>query len=469
MARRFCVYGLPKNENKIMNKVLLNKYAGKYLRDNNVDFNQLIDYEPTEKEWKELRSKKAILSKTCRRLTDTVNKESRENDVSDIEDVFDDLMSLTESISDEMDQRDALGCRDPRPNAKKIDLSKRPILDEEQQKQEWDTDKREESNLILPEERMSKRTSSQSSGVSLGSFFRSMVVGAHTEQEKRALSEGSDSGGGYSVPEILSAELIDLMRAKSVAIQAGARTAKLTSDLQHIAKVASDPVPAWRAENGSVNESDPTFTRVTFAPKSLAVLVKASRELLEDSLNIREKLPEILAASLAKELDRVVFMGTGTGNEPTGLDSLSGVTAIAVDAPLASYAPLLSARKALMGVNTDMVTAYVMHSDTESAFGSLVDLQGQPLQHPSILDRPEPMRMLTTTQIPTDLGAGTNETTVYAGDFRQLVIGVRSDIRIEILKERFADNMQYGFIAHLRADVAAVHPNAFVRLTGVQL
>lgn len=54
--------------------------------------------------------------------------------------------------------------------------------------------------------------------------------------------------------------LFDRLRAESVVVRAGARTIPLTSDNQSIAKLASDPTPAFRAEAGAISESDPTFT-----------------------------------------------------------------------------------------------------------------------------------------------------------------------------------------------------------------
>jgi HK97 family phage major capsid protein len=386
------------------------------------------------------------------------------------------LMAAWEDIDAEMDCRKRLGSNSPREHGGD---SRRPAPSANEIPASGVADARggnlesEVTNILKPEQRMadsvSRESSSHLAGLTVGSYFRSMVTGGATEAERRALAEGTDSTGGFSVPTLLSASLLDLMRARNVAMQAGAMTVPLNSDKNHIAKLASDPVPAWRAENGSVNESEPTFTRVEFVPKSLAVLVKVSRELLEDSLNIEQELPRVLAAAMARELDRVVFLGTGTGNEPAGLDSISGVLEVAHDASLTGYLPLVSARRLLMGQNNERVSAYVMHADTESAFGGMVDSTGQPLNYPSILDRPEPMKILTTTQIPVNLGTGTNESTIYAGDFSKLMIGIRSDVRVEVLKERYADNLQYGFLIHARYDVVASHPNAFCRITGVQL
>lgn len=332
-----------------------------------------------------------------------------------------------------------------------------------------------ETYALAPEQRMADyvrrqgRDDPEYAGLSLGQYLRSMVVGAKNDVERRALSEGSDSAGGFTTPEILSAELIDLLRARAVTIAAGARTVPLATDQSHIARIATDPVPAWRLENAAVADSDPTFDRVTFEPKSLAVLVKVSRELLEDSLNVKTELPRVIAEALALELDRVVFLGAAANDEPVGLDNITGVQASAHDAAIASFSPLVQGRRLLMNSNVPTVSAWVMHPDADSAFGELADTTGQPLQHPAILDRPDPFRVLTTTQLPTDGGAGSDETTIYGGDWSLFAVGMRSAVRIEVLRERFSDNLQVGFLAWLRADIAAIREEAFVRITGVQV
>jgi HK97 family phage major capsid protein len=102
------------------------------------------------------------------------------------------------------------------------------------------------------------------------------------------LAEGSDSTGGISVPDIVLARFVDKLRAAMVCIQAGAMTTPLVSDKTTLARTASDPVAGWRSENAAVDVSEPTFEGVVLIPRSLTVLVKVSRELVEDSLNIEQ-------------------------------------------------------------------------------------------------------------------------------------------------------------------------------------
>ena len=303
-------------------------------------------------------------------------------------------------------------------------------------------------------------------GLSLGNYLRSMIVGGMADLERRALSEGSDSAGGYTTPTPLSAELIDLMRAASVVTRAGARTVPLTSDNNNVAKLLTDPVPAWRAEAGAVAESDPTFGLINMVPSSLAVQTKLSAELMEDSLNLVTELPRILAAAMAVELDRVALLGSGTPSELEGITNVTRIGTTAQDAAIASYANLSKARTGILTANAGPVSAYIMHPRDEGAFMDLTDSTGQPLNTArGIAEIP----MLTTTSIPVDGGGGSDESTIFAGNFAHMLVGIRSDIRVEVLKtSAYASNLQYTLLAHMRADIAVTQPGAFYTLTGVQ-
>jgi HK97 family phage major capsid protein len=146
--------------------------------------------------------------------------------------------------------------------------------------------------------------------------------------------------------------------------------------------------------------------------------------------------------------------------------NFTGLTANAyAGGDLTGYGPLIRARTALRNVNSD-VTAYVLSPRDEGQLAGLVATDGQPINVPPAIAQ---VPMLTTNKIPTNLGVGTDESIILAGDWSRLMIGVRTAISITVLKERFADNMQYGFLAALRADVAAEQEAAFTKLTEVTL
>lgn len=258
-------------------------------------------------------------------------------------------------------------------------------------------------------------------------------------------------------------------------LEAGAQTLRLGSDSVSLPRLATGATGAWRAENVPVSESDPVFERITFAPKSLAVMVKLSYELYEDMIDGSGELIDAeLINALTLEVDRVALRGSGSGAEPAGLKNIAGVDELAAGAGL-DYSDLMGAVAAILADNLEP-TAAIMSSRDFMKLGGLADTTGQPLTPP----RPvQDLKFLITNQIPTNLGAGTNESEIYVGDFGQLIIGVRPYVRVEVQKhggpldvalkatsERYIENMQIAILAAVRADVQVLHPEAFQILTG---
>ncbi|WP_386167218.1 phage major capsid protein [Sulfitobacter pontiacus] len=387
-----------------------------------------------------------------------------------IEGGIDGFTDLLSEISNEKDERTAAGSKEPREQrATSTQLAKRPGVDAISTGASDDaeiTDVELRSNQSMKTWAQARSsTSDHLRGMNAGQFLRSMIVNDKTDVERRALAEATDSAGGYTVPDVLSAELIDKARASSVVMRAGARTVPLTSDKNTIAKVLTDPTPAWRAEAGAVANSDGTFGAVVLTPRSLAVSVDISSELMADSLNLGTALPKILAAAMAVELDRVALIGSGTAPEPRGVANTVGIGTFAQDAAIASYANLSKARTGILTANRGPVSAFIMHPRDEGTFVDLTDTTDQPLMAPkAVSDIP----ILTTTSLPVDAGVGNDESTIIAGNFSRLLVGIRSGIQIELFKgPKYISNLQYTMVAHLRADIAVEDPGAFYTLTGV--
>lgn len=320
------------------------------------------------------------------------------------------------------------------------------------------------SNQSFADHIRAKNPRSEYRGMSVGSYLRAAVVGPKTDIEKRALAEGSDGAGGYTVPELLSGFLIDRMRSKSVVSKLGAQYVPLKSNSNSIARVVSDPEPAWRYELGLVKESEPSFDRVYFEPKSLAVLVKVSLELLEDSLNIEDALPTMIATAMAQEVDRACLLGAGDGHVPKGVANFSGLTEIFDgDGEPGNYWDRLVAMQTSLRMANSDATAFVM-SPRERGYLSMVkDNNGAYLKPPASLDN---VPIYDTSKIPINLGENEDESFILAGDWSKLLIGVRSDFRINQMRETFMDRLTIGIIAHIRMDVACENEAAFAKAGG---
>ena len=446
-------------------------FAPEFVRANqSINFER---FEPYRLDWTELNRVERDARKAAKPLPELLADNLPKDRATKIEGAFDALLSIADACAADKDARTA---RNDRNAWDGFDTSKRPyvepgscwasdLVDDDQDENRTAADWALTSEKRMTTHATAKRPEDNYRGLSIGNFLKATISGASTDAERRALAEGTDSAGGFTVPTSLSAQLIDALRAASVVVQAGARTVPLDTNSVAVAKLLTDPVPAWRAENGAVNESDPTFGQVLFEPKSLAVMTKISLELMQDSVNIATELPRILAAALALELDRVALLGSGSAPEPRGVANVSGIGTTALGGAFANYAPVLTARTGILTRNGGMPGAVIMNPRDEGALSGWTDSTGQPLNQPRALDG---MKFLTTTSIPTNGGTGTDESTMFVGDFTKLLIGMRQDIRIEILRERYMDSMQYALVAHLRADVAVEHAAAFHTITGVQ-
>lgn len=326
-----------------------------------------------------------------------------------------------------------------------------------------------EFRVLGKKDRMASAHGRSVGNFGFGEYVSAMVTGTNSPEIRAALTEGTDSAGGYTVPDHLMGQLIDAMRAKTVTIQAGALTVPLKTEKTTIARLDSDPQAGWRLESGAVAESDPTFGAVTFQARSLACIVKVSRELLEDSINIDSALMQAFAGAMGGELDRVALFGSGLAPEPRGLFNTEGISVVEMGdngAALTGYGKLLDAIYELENANASPASAWVMAPRTSRVLNGLTDTTGQPLNAPkAVSDIPR----LVSTVMPVNQTQGTanNASSIILGDFSQLLIGVRTQLRIEVLREAFASTMEYAFLAHLRADIAVAQPKAFAAVKGV--
>jgi len=305
----------------------------------------------------------------------------------------------------------------------------------------------------------------------LGGFIRAVYHGPQTATEKRALAEATPGAGGVLVPTPLSAEIIDLMRPRSVAFQAGARVVPMSSQTLRLARVTAYPVMAWRAELAALAQDQPTFDSVTLQAKSAALIVRVSRELLEDGQNLDATLRGVFANAAAIALDAAVLWGNGTSNVPLGAANQPGVLSVAVGGANggqlpASWVPVLDALAALEAANAGPPTAMILNPRTSRTINGFMDSTGNFLAPPPVISG---LPKLVTTSVPITQTVGTsnNASSILIGDFRSLLIGMRTSLTITTLTERYADTGEVAFCLWMRADSALTHGASICKITGI--
>jgi HK97 family phage major capsid protein len=302
-----------------------------------------------------------------------------------------------------------------------------------------------------------------------GAIVRALALGNRSglsALEQRALAEGTGAAGGFTVPEVLAASFIDRVRNAMVVMKAGAQTVPMTSNMLHLARLGQPDLgspaiqtAAWKSENDPITETDLWLERITFTAKTLPVLLKLSVELSEDSANIDQVIERELAGQLALELDRAALLGSGTPPEPKGLINQTGVDVASLGTTW-DFDSLVDMASIVAGKN-HTPNARIYNSSAAAALAKLRSVPtGEYLRQPAYLDSVVPY---ITNQIGFD-GGSPDSTTVFVGDFTQLLIGIRSSFTLEVSRvagDAFS-KMQVVLRAYLRADVQLAHPEAFV-------
>lgn len=130
---------------------------------------------------------------------------------------------------------------------------------------------------------------------------------------KAAMSEGSNAAGGFTVPDPLSATIINLQEEYGV-FQRNTRVLPMTSDTLAFPRLTAGLTVYYPGENTAITASDLTFAQGTLTAKKYTALSLMSSELSEDSLiDMAGLVANDMARRFATAIDTNAFLGDGTG------------------------------------------------------------------------------------------------------------------------------------------------------------
>jgi HK97 family phage major capsid protein len=106
---------------------------------------------------------------------------------------------------------------------------------------------------------------------------------------QNALQIGTDSEGGFLVPDEFEAILIQALEEENM-FRSLAKVFTTSNGDKKIPVVASKGTASWVDEEGVIPESDDSFNQVSLGAHKLATIIKISEELLNDSVFNLESL-----------------------------------------------------------------------------------------------------------------------------------------------------------------------------------
>ena len=303
-------------------------------------------------------------------------------------------------------------------------------------------------------------------------------------QTKAALGEGTVgttslmTGAGVLVPIEYSTDLIELVRARTVVRELGARTYAASSETGWIPRQSGASTGYWMGENTAITESEPTFDQIQYIIRKLAAFSVVGNEVIFDSNPDAEKVVlEDLAEVLALAEDIAYLNGSGTGATPQGVIGTSGIStnSLGTNGATPTFDNFADQIYNLQSNNFDC-NGFAFHPRLVSSLRKAKDSQNRYLWEPGVPSMNVPPSIegipyKTTTQlsIAQTQGTATTATTVVAGQWDQMIIFERGGVQLMASNVAGAafQNDQTFVRAILRRDMKLRHPLAFSTMTGV--
>ena len=283
-----------------------------------------------------------------------------------------------------------------------------------------------------------------------------------TYEVRNALQEGTDSEGGYLVPDEFEHTLIQALNESNI-IRSRARVITTSNGLHKIPVVASHGNAAWMEEEDAYTESDEAFSQVNLDAHKVGTLIKVSEELLQDSaFDLESYIRSEFSRRIGDKEEDAFLNGNGT-HKPTGILNETGGAQVGVTTASATaitadeIIDLFYSLKAPYRKNA----VWILNDATVKAIRKLKNGTGDYLWQPAIKDGEVPTilgRPYFTSQYAPTIEAAAK--VIAFGDFSYYWIGDRQGISFKRLNELYAGNGQVGFLASKRLDGKLVLPEA---------
>lgn len=293
-------------------------------------------------------------------------------------------------------------------------------------------------------------------------FWNAMRRKQMTPEMSNALQIGTDSEGGYLVPDEYETTLVEALEEENI-FRKLAHVISTSSGDRKIPVVASKGSASWVDEEGTIPDSDDAFSQVSIGAYKLGTLIKVSNELLNDNVfDLESYISKEFARRIGAKEEDAFFNGNGTG-KPVGIFNETGGAEVGVTAASATTITADEIIDLFYSLKAPYrkKAVWILNDATIKTIRKLKDNNGNYLWQPAltagtpdtILGRP----VYTSSYVPT-IAAGAK--TIAFGDFSYYWIADRAGRNFKKLSELYAANDQTGFVATQRVDGKLILPEA---------
>lgn len=319
---------------------------------------------------------------------------------------------------------------------------------------------------------------------SLSKMFAAIGKGQWGENAKfeeeicmKAMSEGTNTAGGFLVPEEYLLEIKDRITAMAIVRKFGVTTYPMSTDTLNIPTITGGATANWIGENTTITDTDATLGQLQLVAKKLAAIVKMSTELVNDSnpkveMVIRRDLAKVMA--LAEDL--AFLNGTASSTTPGGILTVSGTAEVTngANGGIPDFDTFYDALYQVELAN-GIADGWVMHPRTKNTLRQIKDSHGRHIYvtNPSIKEPASlfgiPIQM--TTQLPIDetVGTSTDCSSGIVAQWDEAVIGDRGFMEFAIDTSGVAFTDYQTWIRSIaRLDFGLRTAGVFAKITGMR-
>ena len=304
-----------------------------------------------------------------------------------------------------------------------------------------------------PESRPGQRTGRGSDEYKSAFWTAMRSRGGHFSVQN-ALQIGTDSEGGYLVPDEYERTLVDALQEENK-LRTLCKIIRTSSGDRKIPLVASHGTASWVEEEGTIPESDDAFGQITIGAHKIASMIKVSDELLQDSVfDIESYIATEFARRVGDAEEAAFISGDGSGKPYGMLQSTNGAAA----GVTAASATAITADE-LIDLQHSVKSGYrrkglwIMNDATLKLLRKLKDGQGNFIWQLGLLaGQPDTLlnqKVMISNYMP--LPAAGNKAILY-GDLSYYWLADREGRSLQRLDELYAAQDQVGFKITQRVD-----------------
>lgn len=286
-------------------------------------------------------------------------------------------------------------------------------------------------------------------------FWTAMRIGntGVTPEIRNALEVGTDSEGGYLVPEEFERTLIMALDENNIFRKFAKKIT--TGGDRLIPTLETRGTASWIDEEAAYTESDVSFGQKTLGAYKLATLIKISDELLADSaFNMSAFIASEFGRRMGRAEEEAFFTGNGT-NKPTGIldgtnGAAAGVTAAAANA--ITFNEIIDLYHSLKSPYRPKAI-FIVNDDTVKNLRKIKDQNDQYVWQPSVSAGTPDMLLghaVYTSEFMPKMAAG--NAAMLFGDLSNYWIADRGAYSFKRLNELYAATGQVGFRGSKRVD-----------------